>query len=205
MDGELESYGAWIKWVFGTYLFRLIGINAVFLICCVPVVTIPAAMCGMHAVIQRYYRKKYGTSVVSAFFEEFLACFVKRTLLVWAVLILPGLIAVLTWKVFPTAIWFSLSGIMFVAAMLTLSWLIPQLVLLNLSPWQAFKNALIFTGMESKKNFLLIAIHAICLTVVIYGLPVSAFLLIFLPVVHAVITTGITMPVLRRYLVQSDS
>ena len=35
--------------VLKTYFFRLLGVNMLFLICCIPVVTIPAAFCGGRA------------------------------------------------------------------------------------------------------------------------------------------------------------
>lgn len=191
--------------MFGTFFFRLLGINLVFLICCVPIVTIPAALCGLHCVIQRYYRKLLATVDVSSFFKEFLTAFVKRTVLFWAVILIPLTVIVLTDRFLSRPLWFALTGILTVAVLLVLNWFIPQLVLLNLDVGKALRNALLLMCIESRTNFALIVVHAISMTVVLFGLPVSAFLLLFLPVLQAVLTTGVTMPVLQRYLVQSET
>ena len=202
--GEQDSFGTWIKWLFQTFFFRLLGINLIFLFSCVPIVTIPAAMCGMHAVIQRFYRKQLAFAITSTFWGEFLTSFVKRTVTFWTVLLLPVVIMIFSGGILSTPVWYSLSGLMVIAALLVLSWFIPQLVLLNLSTKQALKNAFILTGYESKTNFVLIVIHALSLTVMVYGLPVSVFLLLILPVLHVALTTGIIMPILWRYLVLAE-
>ena len=199
-----ESFGSWVKWIFQTHFLRIIGLNLVFLICCVPIVTIPAAMCGLHAVIQRFYRKQYASAVVSTFFAEFLTSFVKRTVTFWSVLLIPVAVVVLVSGLLPWAVWLSLSALIFVAVLLVLSWFVPQLVLLNLRTGQALKNAFLLTGIESKSNFALIAIHAVTLTVLLYGLPVTGFLLLILPVLNVVLTTGITVPVLQKHLVKEE-
>lgn len=201
---DQNSFGFWVKWVFQTFFFRLLGVNLVFLISCVPIVTIPAAMCGLHTVIQRLYRRQYASAGISAFFGEFLTSFVKRTVSIWSMLLLPIAVMIFSGDMLPRPIWFSLSGLILVAVLLILSWFVPQLVLLNLSTKQALKNALLLTGIESKTNFALITIHVVSLTVMIYGLPATGFLLLILPVLHVVLTTGITMPVLQRYLVLQE-
>jgi hypothetical protein len=141
---------------------------------------------------------------VSSFFKEFLTAFVKRTVLFWTVILIPLTVVVLADRFLSRPLWFALAGILMVAVLLVLNWFIPQLVLLNLDAGKALKNALLLMCIESKTNFALIAVHAVSMTVVLFGLPVSAFLLLFLPVLQTVLTTGITMPVLQRYLVQTE-
>ena len=201
---EQESFGSWVGWMLRTFFFRLLGINLVFLICCVPIVTVPAALCGLHSVIQRYYRKLLSTVDVSSFFKEFLTSFVKRAVLFWAVILIP--LAVVIWAdgFLSRPLWFALAGILTVAVLLVLNWFVPQLVLLNLDARQALKNAVLLMCIETKTNFALVAIHAVSMTIVLFGLPVSAFLLLFLPVLQTVLTTGITMPVLQRHLVRPE-
>ena len=201
---DQESFGSWIKWMFQTFFLRLLGINLVFLICCVPVATIPAAMCGMHAVIQRFYRNQLASAVTSTFFREFLTSFVKRTVIFWTVALVPAALMLLTSSILSGAVWYALAGLLVVAALLVLSWFVPQLVLLNLTTGQALKNALILTLLEPRTNFALMVIHAVSLTVMIFGLPLTGFLLLILPVFLTVLTTGITMPVLQKYLVQTE-
>lgn len=198
---EEFSCCSWIKWVFGSFFLRLLGLNGIFLVSCIPVITIPAAMCGLHAGIQRLYRKNFAESGVTVFFKEFLAFFAKRTAIIWALVLMPFVCGVLTNALLPPTMWFSLSGLILVAVMLILSWFIPQLVLLELDTRQALKNAVALTFLENKCNFALILLHTVSMTVLLYGLPVTAFLLLFLPVLNVVISTGITMPVLQQKLI----
>lgn len=200
-DEGHKSFFSWVTWVFGTFFFRLMGLNVVFLLCCVPVVTIPAALCGLHAVVQQYYRKKFATAGMTTFFKEFLTAFPKRTILIWGILLIPVAVAVLTGGILPRPAWFSLVGFFLVLTLLVLSWLIPQLVFLNLRTREALKNALLLTCLESKANFFLILINIVSMTILIYGLPVTLFLLLILPVLNVVLTTGITVKVLQTKLV----
>ena len=201
---ERETFGAWLKWLFRTYFFRLLGINLLFLVVCIPIVTIPAALCGLHSTIQQYYRKLYAATNLSAFVTEFLSSFVKRTIIIWSIILIPLMIVVWSIQLLPQTLWLSFASILLVAVLLVLSWFIPQLVLLNLDIKQALKNAFLLTGLEAKANLALIAVHAVSMTVVLFGLPVTAFLLLILPVLTTVLTTGITMPVLEKYLVHPE-
>ena len=198
---EQQSFGSWVKWLFQTFFFRILGINLVFLISCVPIITIPAALCGLQSVFQQYYRKQYATVALSAFFSEFFSSFVKRTLTIWGIVLIPIAVVIAAGRFLPYALWFSFACIMLVAVILVLSWLVPQLVLLNLDIRQALKNALLLTGIESITNLGLVAVHAVSMTVLVFGLPASAMLLVILPVLNAILITGLTMPVLRKYLV----
>jgi len=202
---ERKSFGSWCKWLFRTYFFRLIGINFVFLVCCIPVVTIPSALCGLHSVIQQYYRKLYAAKAMDAFFSEFRTSFVKRTVIIWSILLIPLGIILWSGKILSNTLWFSLSSILLVAVILVMSWFIPQLVFLDLDMKNALKNAFLLTGIETKTNFLLILVNTASFTVLLFGLPASAFLLMFMPVLITVLTTGITMPVLQKYLARPEN
>lgn len=209
MDGthqspSLRTPGSWVLFAWGTYPLALLGANLLFLAACIPVVTIPAALCGLNAVVQRYYRERFAESVTRLFWREFLDSFVKRTLLTLAVAAVPVAAVVLLRNVLSTTIWLVVSAALMAFALVLLSWFMPQLVLLNLRPGQALKNAAIFTCLETKANFAMMALHAVELTILLYALPTSLFLLLFLPVFHVVLVTGIVMPVLQKHLVQDD-
>lgn len=197
-----RTLGTWLLYAWGTYPLALLGVNLLFLVACIPVVTIPAALCGLNAVVQRYYRERFAESVTRLFWREFLEAFAKRTLLTLAVVAVPVAAVVLLRNVLSTTVWLVVSAALMAFALVVLSWFIPQLVLLNLRPGQAMKNAAIFTCLETKANFAMMALHAVELTVLIYALPTSLFLLLFLPVFHVVLVTGIVMPVLQEHLVQ---
>lgn len=195
-----ENFGEWFFRVWTNFPLKLLGINLLFLLFCIPVVTIPAALCGLHAAVQYYYRELYYTSALRTFVTAFLESFWKKTILTLGLFAIPvGIISALQ-NVLPGAIWIVLAAFVAAAIIVVLNWFVSQLVFLNLTPGQALRNSLIFLCIETKRNFALIALHAVVLTVFVFGLPVTGFLLLFLPVLQTVITTGIVMPTLREKL-----
>lgn len=176
-----------------------------FLVACLPVVTIPAALCGLHSVVQRYYRDIYSTTIWRDFFKEFRDDFLKRTGLCLLVVAIPALIAYLISGFVNSVFSLALYAVAVLAALIVLTWFIPQLVLLNLDPVQALKNALIFTAVETKINFCFMVMYAVSLTVMTYIWPLSAFLLVILPVLLVLLITGWTMPVFQLRLIQEQT
>ena len=203
-DPSKETPFSQFLYVIKTYFFRLLGLNVLFLICCIPVVTIPAALCGLHAVVQRYYRKIYSTAVIRDFFAEFKSDFLKRSGLVWLVLAILAVILVLLRTFANTIILLVVSALVVLATLLLLTWFVPQLVLLNLDAVQALKNALILTMIETKTNFILMVLHAIVLTAMVCLLPMSGFALVFVPVLHTLLVTALVMPVFKKFLIHDD-
>ena len=202
-EPEEQSLGAWFLRAWATHPGTLLGMNLMFLVACIPVLTIPAAVCGLNAAVQRLYRQRFAESLFRVFWREFLEKFPKRTAMILGLAAIPTAAVFLLKDV--TSAWaLVLAAVLMALTLVTLSWFIPQLVLLNLKPGQALKNACIFTCIETKVNFILIAIHAVELTAMIYALPTSAFALLILPVLHTVVTTGLVMPVLQDKLVWED-
>jgi len=74
-EGGFRRYTA----VLGTNLWKLIELNLLFLLFCLPVVTIPAALCGMNRVCMLLIRNGY-CFLWDDFWQEFRRSF-KRTLL----------------------------------------------------------------------------------------------------------------------------
>ena len=202
-EPEEQSLGAWFLRAWATHPGTLLGMNLMFLVACIPVLTIPAAVCGLNAAVQRLYRQRFAESLFRVFWREFLEKFPKRTAMILGLAAIPTAAVFLLKDV--TSAWaLVLAAVLMALTLVTLSWFIPQLALLNLKPGQALKNACIFTCIETKVNFILIAIHAVELTAMIYALPTSAFALLILPVLHTVVTTGLVMPVLQDKLVWED-
>lgn len=59
------------------HFFQLLWANILCVVFSIPLVTAPAAMSGLHAVISQYYRKGYG-DVWPAFIEEFKNDFMQK-------------------------------------------------------------------------------------------------------------------------------
>lgn len=190
--------------IWSGHILSLLGMNLLYLICCVPVVTIPAATCGLHAVVQLYYRERQGYSALRIFFREFRAAFVKRTLIILGLLLVPVLISAGCYYVLSTELWLVASALSMALAAVILGWFVPQLVFLNLTVGQAFKNACIFTCIETKRNFRLLLLAAASLTVMAFGFPLTLLTLVVLPVMYVVLVTLIVMPTLRERLVRED-
>lgn len=201
---DRESLGKWFFRVWKTYPFRMLGVNCLFLIACLPIVTIPAAYCGMNAVVQKIYRRIFTMSVFRDFFEAFKEDFLKRLFLTISIIIIPFIIALVLYGRMDMIVWYGITATLVVMVFIILSWFIPQLVLLNLKPIQALKNSFIFMTMCSGKNFFLVLIWTICLTVTLWGWPMSGFLLVIIPVIQVMLITGITMPIFKQYLIQEN-
>lgn len=199
---EPESLWQWLVRVWSIYPFQLIGINCLFLICCLPIFTIPAAYCGLNAVVQRYYRKLYASNMIKVFWSEFKEKFWKRSGIVWGITISVIIAIKYLEKVQSAVLGYSIVAIMLLITLIIFSWFFSQAVFLNLSPMQILKNAVIFLVIETYRNFALIVLWVICLTVLLFGWPISGFLLFVMPVVQTTLLTGITMPVLQKYLVK---
>ena len=82
-----------VRLVLSQYWVRLIGLNLLYLLCCLPVITIPAATCGLHRVILNMVRETRYEGVFHGFFAEFRTHFLKRTVFGLLLLLAPASIA----------------------------------------------------------------------------------------------------------------
>ena len=120
---------------------KLIGLNLLYLLCCLPVVTIPAATCGMHRVLLNWVRETSYDGILPAFFREFKTHFWKRT--VFGLLFL---LAPFSLSYYPML--FGMEGGTLAVMILTLvayfcisKYFYPLVVLLDVGLWQNFRNA----------------------------------------------------------------
>ncbi len=194
--------GAKLWYLLTTHVPRLLLANLLCTLFCIPVITIPAALCALQAVVLQYYRVGYGSSVFQTFWKEFKSAFLPKTLFTFLLLALP----VGGWFLGSLiAVWasYALAGVLAVLALSTLAWLYPQLALLQLRPAEALRNALLLTAIESWRNLLLLLIELVTTAVIVVLWPLSLlFLLVFLPVLPVVLLTAVTMPVLEQRLIE---
>lgn len=183
------------------HFFRLLWANILCVLCCLPIITIPASLSGLFAVVQQYYRKGYG-DVGSTFFKEFKQDFLIRIALTLVLLAVP----VLGWMLGSlfSAAWapYAVCAAFVVFSILTLSWLYPQMALLKLKPLQALRNAMILTGLESKRDLGLLIVWVLFGGVILVMWPLSFILLLFLvPVAPVIAIHTITEPVLEERII----
>lgn len=196
--------GARLWYLLTTHVPRLIRANFICVVFCLPVITIPAALCALHAVVLQYYRIGYG-DVWPSFWKEFWQNFWQKTLVSMLLLALPfggwflgGMFA--EWASYVGA------AILAVFGLCVLAWLYPQLALLKLPFWTALQNAALLMAIETWKNLWILLILLITAGLMILAWPLSALLFLFLiPVLPVVLLTAVTQPVLDERLVQPES
>ena len=79
-DKEKETPAGGIKrvgYVFWNYAGRLVVVNMLFLLCCIPIVTIPAALSALNRYLSAIYRVGYGFSLED-YWKEFKSDIVKN-------------------------------------------------------------------------------------------------------------------------------
>ena len=187
------------------HFFRLLWANILCVLCCIPIITIPASLSGLFAVVQQYYRKGYG-DVGSTFFQEFKQDFLIRIALTMVLLALPvagwmlGSVFSAVWAPYAVCAAFTLFSI------LTFSWLFPQMALLKLRPLLALRNAMILTGLESTRNLGLMIVWLLFGGVMLIMWPLSFVLLLFLvPVAPVILIHTITEPVLEKRIIGKNA
>ena len=120
---------------------KLIGLNLLYLLCCVPIVTIPAATCGMHRVILNWARENSYESMIPVFFREFKTNFWKRTGFGLLMLIAPYSLSYYPMLFGMEGGTVAVMGISLLLYFCITKYFYPLVVLMDVSLWQNFKNA----------------------------------------------------------------
>jgi uncharacterized membrane protein YesL len=154
-----------LSFIVQTHFFKLIKLNLLFIVLCIPVITIPASLAGMTRVLMRLTREGI-CDLWTDFFMEFKADFTKR-LLSWLVLtVVPAIIAAsltLTISGAPvTGLWIALSAVTYTIQ----GYLFPLWSILNVPVGANIKNAFALCAMEWKRSLLMLftagGVHALC-------------------------------------------
>ena len=173
----VKNYGWERVWlVLKENWLKLIGLNLLYLLCCLPVITVPAATCALHRVILNWVRETSYEDMLPAFFREFRQDFVKRA--VWGLLML---VAPFSLTFYPMLAG-SQGGAIGVFAIATVlyfcvtKYFYPLVVLLDVTLWQNFKNACIMAIVEWRTTLLLLAtagvVDLLLVVLTTYALPV---------------------------------
>lgn len=127
---------------------KLIGLNLLYLVCCLPVLTIPAATCAMHRVVLNWVRETSFEGLVPAFFREFKTNFWKRTGFGLLLLIAPYSLAYYPFLFGMEGGTVAVMGISLLVYFCITKYFYPLVVLLDVGVWQNFKNACIMAVVE---------------------------------------------------------
>lgn len=158
-------------------LAEYILLNFLWLICCIPIVTIGASTTALYYVTMQTAREEHGY-IARSFFRSFKENF-KQSTIIWLIMFLIG--ATLTFNV---SFWFTmkstmgniLGALISVALLLyvfTLFYVFPLLARFNNTVKQTMKNAL-FISLQNLKQTLIITVVNILIVLVLYLLPISA-------------------------------
>ena len=181
------------------YYPMLLGLNLLFIVCCIPVVTIPGAWCAMTYVLTKLVRGEV-ISLWSDFFREFKADFFKRVF-TWSLLVIaPFSLAFYT-------VWMGLDydgtvtrGICFLVLFCLQSYWFCCMALISAPVGKNLKNAAILMAAEWKRTLALLlsagVLMAACFLFPMYGLPVAVLCLF--SVCQLIVCLYLTQPILDR-------
>lgn len=162
------------------HFVELLGVNVLFVLCCLPIVTIPAACCGLSAVMTRLVREE-PVALWSTFFREFKTDFEKR-LVLWILMgIVPFSLAFYT-------TWFGWDrdGTVTRLICLTVLFLIQRywytcMALIEGTPLTNLKNAVLLMAVEWKTTLSVLftagVLYGACFLFPLYGFPVMVLCL----------------------------
>lgn len=206
---EPPPKGGWRRFFFvlGTHFWKLISLNLLFLAFSIPVITMPASLCGMNRVLIKLYRDGY-CFVWDEFYKEFRANLWKA---------LPfGLFG--AFCLFASYYFFSLgtsvsqSGVEVITtalgllllffAILFFSYTFVFLPTLDLKSGQIARNALIFTFTEWKTNVAILASTVILTLLTVFFFPITLLPLVLLTVAlqQYIVCAAVNEPLQRRII-----
>lgn len=166
---------------FLTTTAQYIALNVIFIICCIPIVTIGPALAALYQVIMRETRGEYGY-----LFRKYLKHFKEMFLQSFLTSIFLGVILLLL--LFNIGFWNAMEGalanviivlvyIMLLAAACTLIYVFPLMARFKNGFLQTIKNAFYIALTNPRATLILIVIHALVIAALYYFPPSKIFML----------------------------
>ena len=160
---------------------KLIGLNILYLLCCLPVITIPAATCAMHRVILNWVRETSFDSMVPVFFREFKVHFWKRTVFGLLMLLTPFSLSYYPMLLGMDGGVIAVMGLSLLAYFCVTKYFYPLVVLMDVSLWQNLKNACSMAILEWRTTGLLLLsagiLDLVLLLITYYAVPMYLIIL----------------------------
>lgn len=178
---------------------RLVVLNLLFLLCCLPVVTIPAALAGMSRILMNLVRE--GTAFEwQDFFKEFKTDYLRR-LLIWLPMgVITGLLLLFPGIPGGAPLLLGLGILVFIALLYVQSYWFPMMVLLDTSASACLKNAVILTLVEWKCNIKLLLPIGLMLALIML-LPYTIMILLTGTVFIQLLACIFTNEVIQRRII----
>lgn len=162
---------------------RFVALNIIFIICCLPIITIGPAIAALYQIILREVRGEHGY-LIRKFFQHFKEMFVQSF---FTFVIFLAIILIL---VFNITFWSSLGGllsylililvcIMLLIAVCAFVYIFPLMARFENSLWFTIKNAFLIALANPKSTMILLFIHII-MAGIIYIFPPSKVFMLFI-------------------------
>lgn len=156
--------------VFLSNLTDVVILNVLFLVCCIPIITIGPAITAMHYVTLKMVRGEDGY-VVKAFFKAFRENF-KQSCIVWLVFLVITMVFLLDYKILKTAgmeeniIFAIIIGAIYLFVCLVMMYVFPLLSRFENTLKQTVKNALFMSILHIFKTIVMAVIYVVPLVLV---------------------------------------
>lgn len=162
-----------------THFWKLIRLNLLFILFCLPVVTIPPSIAGMNRVLLKLAREGH-TFIFSDFIEEFKGSFLKSWIafIPWLIAIVGSVMGYLAIddvysSILQIILWVMVCGILYCYSTYCFS----MIALIDLPISRIMKNAAIMAIIEFRRNVFMILTTPIFILSAIYYLYAFPFLL----------------------------
>ena len=197
--------------IYGMRFWKLISLNLLYLLLCIPVITIGPATVAMANIIRRYSEEKLAY-VWSDFFETFRSCF-KKTLLYSLLYAVPSaLTGYAVYFYFLQALQVSWAYVLFGVMLLAFTgifisgfYAVILIGSIELTLRQTIKNSLILSVIAVKQNLLVLFCWLIGVLCILLLFPASLLLvLLFLPVTMWYCAVYIFNPVVKKYCLRQE-
>ena len=186
------------------YWWKLIGLNLIYTVFCIPMFTIPAATAGLMRVLTELWTKGY-SFFWDDFIDEFKQEFPLRMLLWFGLQCVPVLLWFVGNKTGSIMIAFWMPLLLEVLFLLFDAYWFPQLAHLTASSLTSFKNAWLLIFINAKETGLLVLISAFFYGAAYLLAPVSYILAAFCGfILEKLAICAIVMPVITKYLVKPE-
>lgn len=159
---------------------QIVGVNLLFVLCCVPVLTIPAATAGLHRVMLDRIRGRWERPLAS-FFSEFRTAFWRRAAVGLLLLLVPVSLSCYAWMLQKPSV---AAGIFAAASLIVFcitSYFYPLLVLLDVPVLKNLKNACCMAALEWRTTLLMLltagVLDVLLAVLTAYAVPLFVFFL----------------------------
>jgi len=164
--------------IFVQEFFHIAGVNALFVVCSLPIITMPAAYAAMTRV-NGYYAQELSCNQWKEFFRVFKEEFRRVTPMGLLLLLVPFGLSLVIFELLTdpwNAVSYLLLTVCLLAAALLLLiryYLFPLLTWTQLSLREALRNSFLLAVVQIGPNLLMLAFHVVLYCVVMYYFPMS--------------------------------